>query len=306
MKGTTMEGYCKLASGIILSSIWQEDDKTRIVWITMLAVKDKDHVVHGSVPGLARIANVPVEDCEAALKKLMQPDRFSRTREFDGRRISEVDGGWQVLNGEKYKNYMSKQERLEYQRLLMKDRRSKRAEKAKMLAPVSNSLACVSKVSVQTPPSPPPPSSPPTPPLSPTTPSFPPPPPPPKGGSPGLNAPIPLFLNAEPFKTTWERWMRFRRTLKAVKDWTTLFASQLKWLERFGPQVASEILEQSMRNGWQGLFELKGKAASPPRSPKTEMADILARQAKDAMGNVISWNADDKRRYLELRTKPSL
>lgn len=127
------EDYCKLASGIVLSTIWQEDDRTRIVWITMLALKDRDHTVKASLPGLARIANVPAEDCERALQKLQSPDPHSRTKDFDGRRIKEVEGGWLILNGEKYRNFMSKAERAEYQRILMQERR----EKERMLADVS-------------------------------------------------------------------------------------------------------------------------------------------------------------------------
>jgi hypothetical protein len=140
------QDYCKLVSGIILSTIWREDDHTRILWITMLALKDREHQVLASVPGLASVANIPVESCRAGLAKLMSPDPDSRTKEHEGRRISETDGGWLILNGEKYRNFLSKQERNEYQAKLMADRRSS----SKMLAPVSRKLAVLAQTETET------------------------------------------------------------------------------------------------------------------------------------------------------------
>jgi hypothetical protein len=37
-----------------------------------------------------------------------------------------------------------------------------------------------------------------------------------------------------------------------------MFGKQLKWLEERGAEMAVKIMEQSMMNDWQGLFELKG------------------------------------------------
>lgn len=103
-------GYTKLFSSIITSTIWSEDDRTRIVWITMLALADKNGEVQGSVPGLARMACVPVEDCRASLQKLMSPDPDSRTKDDEGRRIEEIDGGWSIINFLKYRELASREE----------------------------------------------------------------------------------------------------------------------------------------------------------------------------------------------------
>lgn len=111
-----MTGYTKLFQDIVTSTIWGEDDKTRIVWITLLALKDRNHFVSASIPGLARQANVSQDDCQKALRKLEAPDKFSRSKEHEGRRIEAVEGGWTVLNGEKYRQRMSKDERREYLR----------------------------------------------------------------------------------------------------------------------------------------------------------------------------------------------
>jgi len=102
--------YTKLFSSIVTSTIWMEDDKTRIVWITMLAIADKNGEVQGSIPGLARISGVPVEDCRAAIAKFLAPDPDSRTKDDEGRRIEEIDGGWALLNHNKYRDMASKDE----------------------------------------------------------------------------------------------------------------------------------------------------------------------------------------------------
>jgi hypothetical protein len=105
--------YTKLFNSIVTSTIWSEDDKTRIVWITMLAIADKNGEVQGSVPGLARIAGVPVDDCRIAIAKFLSPDPDSRTKDDEGRRIEEIDGGWSLLNHQKYREMASKDEQRE-------------------------------------------------------------------------------------------------------------------------------------------------------------------------------------------------
>ena len=54
-----MSGYTKLHSNIIHSTIWRAPNHVRLVWITMLALCDRDGVVEASVPGLADAARVP-------------------------------------------------------------------------------------------------------------------------------------------------------------------------------------------------------------------------------------------------------
>jgi hypothetical protein len=111
-----MSGYTKLFNSILASTIWRADDKTRLVWITLLAMADKWGIAEGSIPGLADLARVSVEDCRHALEELQAPDPDSRTKEHDGRRIKPIDEGWQILNHAKYRERMSVDERREYLR----------------------------------------------------------------------------------------------------------------------------------------------------------------------------------------------
>lgn len=99
-------GFTKLFSSIVTSTIWQEDDKTRIVWITMLALSNRYGEVGASIPGLAMAANVSIEDCQKSLEKLKSPDPYSRSKEHEGRRVKEVEGGFLILNYGHYREKM--------------------------------------------------------------------------------------------------------------------------------------------------------------------------------------------------------
>ncbi len=115
------DGWTKLAGTVLTSTIWQEPDTTRIVWITMLALKDAGGFVAAAVPGLANVANVSIADTEKALKTLLAPDPYSRSKEHDGRRVEAVDGGWIVLGHFKYRKMRNAEERREYKRNWAKD-----------------------------------------------------------------------------------------------------------------------------------------------------------------------------------------
>ena len=121
-------GYTKIFESLLDSTVWQESKETKLVWITMLLMKNRLHVVEASVPGLAKRAGVTVAECEEALKRFLAPDPYSRTRENDGRRIEVVDGGWKVLNGEAYKLKMGPEQRKEYQAAWMREYRRRRKE----------------------------------------------------------------------------------------------------------------------------------------------------------------------------------
>jgi len=95
--------FTKLFSAITESTIWREPANVRLVWITMLAMADRRGRVWASLPGLADRARVPDEDCRTAIKTFLSPDPDSRTREHEGRRIEAIDGGWRLLNHEKYR-----------------------------------------------------------------------------------------------------------------------------------------------------------------------------------------------------------
>ena len=118
-------GYTKLFGTLVTSSVWALPDAIRIVWITMLALADKDGVVWATVPGLAGQARVSLQDAQKAIEVFSHPDKWSGIKEDEGRRIREVDGGWQIVSYATYKEKLSKDARREYQKRFMRERRSK-------------------------------------------------------------------------------------------------------------------------------------------------------------------------------------
>jgi hypothetical protein len=118
-----MTGFTKLFSSITRSTIWAEDDATVKIWITMMALADRDGIVEASIPGLAHEARKSLEEVEAALKKFLSPDKYSRSKEYEGRRIEEVRGGWRLLNHDYYRGLLDQDDQRE--RAAERQRRSR-------------------------------------------------------------------------------------------------------------------------------------------------------------------------------------
>jgi len=100
-------GFTKLWHRIVTSSIWDERDPTRLLWITMLALANQDGYVESSFKSLALLARISEEDCRKGLEVLTSPDEDSRTKTDDGRRLEVTDGGWRILNYVDYREATS-------------------------------------------------------------------------------------------------------------------------------------------------------------------------------------------------------
>jgi hypothetical protein len=88
---------------------------------------------------------------------------------------------------------------------------------------------------------------------------------------------LPQPLNTLEFQETWERWIVFRKEIKHPITESTAKA-QLKMLSAHSPPVAIAMLDQSITNGWTGIFDLKnnGKVlnkSSPSPEPDFRMID---------------------------------
>jgi len=108
-----MSGYTKLFSSIVHSTIWREPNTTRLLWITMLAMADRDGIVHCTAPGLADLARISLEECREGIKCLESPDPDSLTPDHEGRRIQRVNHGYLLLNYDKYRHIMSQDDQRE-------------------------------------------------------------------------------------------------------------------------------------------------------------------------------------------------
>lgn len=140
-----MPGYTKLFQSIIHSTIWREPDHVRLIWITMLALADKKGTVEASIPGLADLARVTLEECEEAIEKLKSPDKYSRNQDFDGRRIDETPGGWLLLNHDYYREQGRIEDERERKRKWWRENRGKKTpetiEEKEKLAQTSGTSA---------------------------------------------------------------------------------------------------------------------------------------------------------------------
>jgi hypothetical protein len=70
----------------------------------MIAAKDAEGIVRAALPGLARMANLTLEETIESIAVLESPDPHSSSTEHDGRRVLKVEGGWQVINHQKYRD----------------------------------------------------------------------------------------------------------------------------------------------------------------------------------------------------------
>lgn len=131
------DGFALLWSRILDSSIWDQSAATRVVWITLLAMKNREGFVRSTFNGLVRNANVTKEECRKALDIFLAPDPDSSTKSDEGRRIREVDGGWFIINHEKYQ--YSSEEKREYWRRIKAEQR-KRDDRRKRAEAVAHGL----------------------------------------------------------------------------------------------------------------------------------------------------------------------
>lgn len=123
-------GFALLWGKILDSSIWVKESKeTRLVWITMLAMKDRNGEIQSSVIGLANRAKVTHEECKAALKILLAPDPDDTSKVEDGRRIREIPGGWEIINHDLYR-FSSEEQREFWRRQKAEQRAKKKQQKA--------------------------------------------------------------------------------------------------------------------------------------------------------------------------------
>lgn len=124
--------WTPLWSMIVDSSLWQEPDYVIKIYLTMIALKDEDHVYRGTAFGLGKRANKTEQEVIDALKILSSPDtRRKERQQFEGRRIEPVDDGWFILNGPKYRELVA----VEMKRA--RDRRSAKAYRDRKRGSVS-------------------------------------------------------------------------------------------------------------------------------------------------------------------------
>jgi hypothetical protein len=124
-----MAGFSKLHSSIATSSLMALPVATRWLWTFLLSQANAQGIVEGSVSGLAVAAHISLEECEAGIAAFLAPDKYSRTKDREGRRLVALDDGWQIVSYQKWRDKLSADERREYKRLHEQTRRDRQHAK---------------------------------------------------------------------------------------------------------------------------------------------------------------------------------
>ncbi len=127
-----MNTWAPLFSSVVESSLWDEPLHVRVVFLTMMALKDADHVVRKNEYQLRRAANVEEAQVLEALKILGKPDRKRPDQEHEGRRIQKVEEGWLIINGDKYQKQMRRVSKAAWQKRYRASKRTKGVSRREM------------------------------------------------------------------------------------------------------------------------------------------------------------------------------
>ncbi len=121
-------GFTKLDANITNSSLMGEDTVTKLVWVLMLSLADKNGVVDIPHDALARRFNEPLEDVRRAIATLEAPDPTSRSPAEEGRRLVRLDEhrdwGWLLVNHKMYRDSRDEEGRREYKTRWQANRRA--------------------------------------------------------------------------------------------------------------------------------------------------------------------------------------
>lgn len=234
-----MSGFTKLVPEIIQSSIWNESSDIRIVWITLLAVKDENGYVRGDVRTIARLANVDVEAAGRAIDAFLAPDPGSHTPDNEGRRIGTAAGGYVVLNHALYRGRDAKAEHAEYVKKWRAER-EKQGDVIKCDSQVNHASASAS-VSVSDI----------------------------KKGVQGETKPakpaVDLPFASDSFAGVWSQYLEHRTRIRKPM---TPYAQKLALAKL--PKVEAEAvrwINTAIENGWQGIYDPDArKAGKGPRN----------------------------------------
>ena len=97
----------------------------------MLILCDRSGILDMTAEAISRRTTIPLEVIQIGIETLEKPDIDSRRPDEEGRRIVRLDPhrewGWQIVNYSYYRALRTAEERREYQRNLMRERRASAA-----------------------------------------------------------------------------------------------------------------------------------------------------------------------------------
>lgn len=266
---------------------------------------DDDYYVELNEEELRDNIGEKIEVIQTVMALLQSPDKKSRTKKEEGRRLVKVgEYAYRVVNGAHYQRLADDQARRDYNKIKQREYRSKDKASSNgqtVSMTVNDTEAdsvvqdCPRQVLDLS--------------VSDSVPG--------KGAGEEVLLEFSSKLATGRLLAKWQVWMTHRRAHKKPKSWLLLFNEQIKWLEQFEEPVVFEILSASIRNGWQGLFEpvARGGKTEPhnARTPSVfELKEIVRvkeeraaslrhKHCSDCAGGETWDNAENRKTYFVLR-----
>lgn len=126
-----MIGFTLLWAKMLDSSVWVKESKeTRLLWVTVMMMKNSKGQIHSSVLGLGHRARLAPYEVKESLRILLAPDPDDTSGVEEGRRLREIPGGWEVVNHDLYR--FSTDEKREFWREQKREQREKKSHTSKV------------------------------------------------------------------------------------------------------------------------------------------------------------------------------
>lgn len=107
----------------------------------LIILAERDGIVDMTADAISRETTIPVEIIKKGIEALEKPDPESRSPDEEGRRIVRLadnrSWGWKIVNKEKYDKIKSDEDRREYQRQYWREKRSPNAPKKETSTPLN-------------------------------------------------------------------------------------------------------------------------------------------------------------------------
>ena len=244
-------GYTPLFDTMLTGTLYGRWPHTGI-WACLLSRASREGVIDEQPAALAAAIGVPIELLLDCIRDFMAPDPESRTPDNDGRRLELLQPhrswGWRVVNHGKYREKARKKAYDDARTESGKDAARKQQERAE--AATSRDVPTCPDVSRRVP-------------LSEATPEaeadIKPKPARRRarddasGQAPEVAPELPPGLDP----AAWSRWCDYRKQIRKPLKPVSIPAAQRE-LAAFGSDQ-SAVVEQSVAQGWQGLFALKAR-----------------------------------------------
>jgi hypothetical protein len=132
--------FFKVYQSFWTGTIAEESLATRIIFLACIALADSTGEFVSTPAGIARKANVSLEDCENALTRLMMPDPYSTSPDEEGRRLLKDGNRWKVVNYAAYRAKKAREGRNAYMKEYMRKKRANTEPKNDDVSAVSKTV----------------------------------------------------------------------------------------------------------------------------------------------------------------------